>query len=112
VAADRPVEAELRRLNAHAQTNPVRTAGIPWQARCRAWWGSRAETPSTPTSCAQAATSARFAFYGRTSTVVYQDRCTARGWQREVEESVIAGRGFDAIVVGEYRIDDFWAHDR
>jgi len=44
--------------------------------------------------------------------VVYQDRCTARGWQREVEESVIAGRGFDAIVVGEYRIDDFWAHDR
>ena len=56
VAADRPVEAELRLLNAHARTNPVRTAGIPWQAGCRAWWGSRAGTPSTPTSCAQAAT--------------------------------------------------------
>jgi site-specific DNA recombinase len=36
----------------------------------------------------------RFAFYGRTSTVDYQDRCSSRGWQREVAESVIAGRGW------------------
>lgn len=36
----------------------------------------------------------RFALYGRTSTVDYQDRCSSRGWQREVAESVIAGRGW------------------
>jgi len=36
----------------------------------------------------------RFAFYGRTSTVDYQDRCSSRGWQREAAESVIAGRGW------------------
>jgi hypothetical protein len=36
----------------------------------------------------------RFAFHGRTSTVDYQDRCSSRGWQREVAESVIAGRGW------------------
>lgn len=41
----------------------------------------------------------RFAFYGRTSTVRYQDRCTSRGWQREVAESVIGGRG---VIVAEY----------
>ncbi|WP_297537899.1 recombinase family protein [Amycolatopsis sp.] len=35
----------------------------------------------------------RFAFYGRTSTVEHQDRLSSRGWQREVAESVIAGRG-------------------
>jgi site-specific DNA recombinase len=41
----------------------------------------------------------RFAFYGRTSTVEYQDRSTSRAWQREVAESVIDGRG---VIVAEY----------
>lgn len=35
----------------------------------------------------------RFAFYGRTSTVEHQDRFTSCSWQREVAETVIAGRG-------------------
>jgi site-specific DNA recombinase len=41
----------------------------------------------------------RFAFYGRTSTVEYQDRSTSRAWQREVAESVIAGEG---VIVAEF----------
>jgi DNA invertase Pin-like site-specific DNA recombinase len=41
----------------------------------------------------------RFAFYGRTSTVEYQDRSTSRAWQREVAESVIAGQG---VIVAEF----------
>jgi len=40
-----------------------------------------------------AASGLRFAFYGRTSTAEYQDPVTSRAWQREVAESVIAGRG-------------------
>lgn len=40
-----------------------------------------------------------FAFYGRTSTVEYQDRSTSRAWQREVAESVVAGKG---VIVAEY----------
>jgi DNA invertase Pin-like site-specific DNA recombinase len=35
----------------------------------------------------------RFEFYGRTSTVEYQDRFSSYGWQREMAESLIAGRG-------------------
>lgn len=40
----------------------------------------------------------RFAFYGRTSTMRFQDRQSSRGWQREAAEVVIADRG--AIVAG------------
>ena len=40
-----------------------------------------------------AASGLRFAFYGRTSTAEYQDPVTSRAWQRDVAESVIAGRG-------------------
>lgn len=35
----------------------------------------------------------RFAFYGRTSTVDYQDRFSSHGWQREVAEELIADHG-------------------
>src|SRR5690625_2484443 len=35
----------------------------------------------------------RFAFYGRTSTVGFQDRDSSRGWQREAAEEVIADYG-------------------
>jgi hypothetical protein len=35
----------------------------------------------------------RFGFYGRTSTVEFQDPVTSRAWQREMAEVVIAGRG-------------------
>lgn len=35
----------------------------------------------------------RFAFYGRMSTADFQDRFSSCSWQREVAESVIAGRG-------------------
>lgn len=35
----------------------------------------------------------RFAFYGRTSTIEHQDRFTSCSWQREVAETIIAGRG-------------------
>lgn len=41
----------------------------------------------------------RFAFYGRTSTVEFQDRETSLRWQREVAEETIGGRG---VVVAEY----------
>jgi site-specific DNA recombinase len=41
----------------------------------------------------------RFAFYGRTSTMEYQDRSTSRAWQREVAESVIADQG---LIVAEF----------
>jgi DNA invertase Pin-like site-specific DNA recombinase len=41
----------------------------------------------------------RFAFYGRMSTVEFQDRATSLGWQREVAEETIRGRG---VIVAEY----------
>jgi hypothetical protein len=41
----------------------------------------------------------RFAFYGRMSTVEFQDRTTSLGWQREVAEETIRGRG---VIVAEY----------
>ena len=41
----------------------------------------------------------RFAFYGRMSTVEYQDRTTSLGWQREVAEETIRGHG---VIVVEY----------
>jgi hypothetical protein len=34
-----------------------------------------------------------FAFYGRTSTVEFQDPVTSRGWQLEAAEAVVGGRG-------------------
>lgn len=39
------------------------------------------------------------AFYGRTSTLDFQDRASSQAWQREVAECVIAGRG---VIVAEY----------
>jgi hypothetical protein len=41
----------------------------------------------------------RFAFYGRTSTVDFQDQASSQAWQREAAESVVAGRG---VIVAEY----------
>jgi DNA invertase Pin-like site-specific DNA recombinase len=41
----------------------------------------------------------RFAFYGRMSTVEFQDRTTSLGWQREVAEETIRGHG---VIVAEY----------
>ena len=41
----------------------------------------------------------RFVFYGRMSTVEFQDRETSLGWQREVAEETIRGRG---MIVAEY----------
>jgi hypothetical protein len=41
----------------------------------------------------------RFAFYGRMSTVEFQDRTTSLGWQREVAEETIRGNG---VIVAEY----------
>jgi DNA invertase Pin-like site-specific DNA recombinase len=41
----------------------------------------------------------RFAFYGRMSTVEFQDRATSFGWQREVAEETIRGHG---VIVAEY----------
>jgi len=41
----------------------------------------------------------RFAFYGRMSTVEFQDRATSLGWQREVAEETIRERG---VIVAEY----------
>ncbi|MET7996825.1 recombinase family protein [Amycolatopsis sp. NPDC005232] len=35
----------------------------------------------------------RFAFYGRTSTVRHQDRVSSQGWQRDMANDLIAGRG-------------------
>lgn len=56
------------------------------------WAGRRgrrrvAELPATT------APGIRFAFYGRTSTVEFQDPVTSRAWQREMAEGVIADRG-------------------
>src|SRR6185369_16801419 len=41
----------------------------------------------------------RFAFYCRMSTVEFQDRATSLGWQREIAEETIRGRG---VIVAEY----------
>lgn len=41
----------------------------------------------------------RFAFYGRMSTVEYQDRASSFGWQREAAEQLVAGRG---VIVAEF----------
>ncbi len=41
----------------------------------------------------------RFAFYGRMSTVEYQDRTTSLGWQREVAEETTCEHG---VIVAEY----------
>lgn len=35
----------------------------------------------------------RFAFYGRTSTARHQDRVSSQGWQRDMANDLIAGRG-------------------
>jgi DNA invertase Pin-like site-specific DNA recombinase len=39
----------------------------------------------------------RFAFYGRMSTVEYQDRASSRAWQREAADHLVVGHG--AVVV-------------
>jgi site-specific DNA recombinase len=41
----------------------------------------------------------RFVFYGRASTVRFQDRVSSRGWQRTVAEELVADRG---VIVAEY----------
>ncbi|MFI0486039.1 recombinase family protein [Actinomadura sp. 9N215] len=41
----------------------------------------------------------RFAFYGRMSTMEYQDRASSFGWQREAAEQLVAGRG---VIVAEF----------
>jgi DNA invertase Pin-like site-specific DNA recombinase len=41
----------------------------------------------------------RFAFYSRTSTKDYQDRVSSWRWQRDVAETVVAGRG---VIVAEF----------
>ena len=41
----------------------------------------------------------RFVFYGRASTVRFQDRVSSRGWQRTVAEDLVADRG---VIVAEY----------
>ncbi|MFI0409144.1 recombinase family protein [Actinomadura sp. 3N508] len=41
----------------------------------------------------------RFAFYGRMSTVEYQDRASSFGWQREAAEELVAGQG---VIVAEF----------
>jgi hypothetical protein len=41
----------------------------------------------------------RFAFYGRMSTVEFQDRTTSLGWQREAAEETIRGHG---VIMAEY----------
>jgi site-specific DNA recombinase len=46
-----------------------------------------------------AASGLRFAFYGRTSTVEFQDPVTSRGWQLEAAEGVVGGRG---VIVAEF----------
>lgn len=38
-------------------------------------------------------TGLRLAFYGRTSTLSFQDRLSSLAWQREVAECMVAGRG-------------------
>ncbi len=60
-------------------------------------WGGGHERPwrtNVPSS-----TGLRFAFYGRTSTAEFQDPVTSRAWQREIAESVIAGRG---VITAEF----------
>jgi site-specific DNA recombinase len=44
----------------------------------------------------------KFAFYGRVSTEDWQDPVTSRARQREQAAVLVAGRGWDAIVIGEY----------
>lgn len=41
----------------------------------------------------------RFAFYGRMSTIEFQDRTTSIGWQRKLAEETIRGHG---VIVAEY----------
>jgi site-specific DNA recombinase len=41
----------------------------------------------------------RFAFYGRTSTVDYQDRVSSRSWQYESARDLVAGHG---VIVAEF----------
>ena len=60
----------------------------------RSWVGGRGQRPprgaAPPTAVGLGL---RFAFYGRTSTEGFQDPVSSQAWQREVAESVIAGRG-------------------
>ncbi|WP_372666418.1 recombinase family protein [Amycolatopsis kentuckyensis] len=46
----------------------------------------------------------RFAFYGRMSTVEFQDRETSLGWQREVAEETVRRRG---VIVAEFFDEGF-----
>ncbi|MQA97702.1 MAG: hypothetical protein GEV11_24900 [Streptosporangiales bacterium] len=66
-------------------------------------WADRRSRDSARRRIAGRAPSAdggvRFAFYGRTSTLGYQDRWTSHGWQREAAESLIAGAG---VIVADY----------
>ena len=41
----------------------------------------------------------RLAFYGRTSTLDFQNRASSQAWQREVAECVVFGRG---VIVAEF----------
>lgn len=41
----------------------------------------------------------RFSFYGRMSTIEFQDRTTSLGWRREVAEETIREHG---VIVEEY----------
>jgi site-specific DNA recombinase len=41
----------------------------------------------------------RFAFYGRTSTVDFQDRASSRSWQYESARDLVAGHG---VIVAEF----------
>jgi site-specific DNA recombinase len=68
-----------------------------------AWAECSGRRPAARPSCG----GLRFAFYGRVSTEDHQDPVTSRARQRDQAAALVAamaepGRGFDAIVIGEY----------
>ncbi|QYN26408.1 recombinase family protein [Amycolatopsis sp. DSM 110486] len=49
--------------------------------------------PSQPSPLPQPHGGLRFAFYGRTSTLRHQNRVSSHGWQRDMADHLIMGRG-------------------
>jgi site-specific DNA recombinase len=56
-------------------------------------WLSQKGSESTRDTATRAVDGVRFAFYGRVSTVRFQDRNSSRAWQREMADDLVVGHG-------------------
>ena len=69
------------------------TASEPLATDLLSDWMMRKRRVTPPSGPPDGGPDLRFAFYGRMSTVEYQDRASSQAWQLEAADQLVAGHG-------------------